>query len=426
MSFFGNLFMGRLGLAKTFWLWGILVPVLASAVVYGVSFATISIESDAFNLLDIPFSIIVAIWECLIANAILRAATYERTRGVWGWIASIFAIFLAIGSLLKIAAAFFLSAIITMLPPGFYGAAKWANFEEEVRAENAALPKDLGAGRILTAKTVSGTARTLTYSIDVATASIKDPAAYGKLKRPGEVKKCAVHIFDFIAGARLIKFVHKAKDGTTAEFQLSPEDCGAPPAPETPVDKKTTTDKQPAAAKPTKAAPAEVAPTKGMPATPKQDTPTVTDKAATPVSKLAGLQKIIAAGGADAKAAANTLRGLALRGDTAAQIYLGDLHLAGNAVMHNLSLAAIWYTEAAEEDDAEAQYKLALLYRDGTGVVRSPASAREWLTRAAEAGHSKARQLLREWGIKPPPLKAIKPIKIPKKSDTPAEDKASQ
>jgi len=362
-----------------------------------------------------------------MAIAVLRAATYERARGLWGWAASISAVFTVIGAFFRVGT----SVYLLMIPPEMADEAKWLNFADAVRAENAELPAKMSHGRTLTAKTVDTEARAVTYAFDVATASIKDPAAYGKLQMQEERGKCAEHMFDFGAGARLIKHVHKAKDGTTAQFQMSPEDCANPASAAALGNKNTAAGKPPAPAEPDPAVKAVPPPKASGPAPiaaiPKKQKVQAPPKTP-PMSELDKIRKAITAGGKDEdiKAATKKLRRLALKGDTAAQVYLGDLHMRGTAVSHNFSLAANWYRDATGDEDGEAQYKLALLYRDGLGVVRSQKTAREWLIEAAKNGHGKARQLLLEWGVDLPALNPIAPMKPPDENKDKADEKAEK
>jgi TPR repeat protein len=82
-------------------------------------------------------------------------------------------------------------------------------------------------------------------------------------------------------------------------------------------------------------------------------------------------------------------------GDAVAQVQLGDsARAAGDAVPHNLQVAAeyykqaiAWYRKAAEQGSIAGQMHLAALYRDGgKGFSRDMAQAAEWYRKAAEQG----------------------------------------
>lgn len=119
--------------------------------------------------------------------------------------------------------------------------------------------------------------------------------------------------------------------------------------------------------------------------------------------ELMAIRRIIEAGSNEN--AINDLRSLADQGDARASILLGDLHMTGDGVSHNYSLAAGRYSDAAEADNADGQFKLSGMYRDNLGLPRNPDKVREWLIRAAETGHAEARQQLREQGVELPEIK---------------------
>ncbi len=106
------------------------------------------------------------------------------------------------------------------------------------------------------------------------------------------------------------------------------------------------------------------------------------------------------------------LKMLAAKGDTDAQVRLGDLHLTGNGVFKNGSLAATWYQRAAEKGNAMGQYRIALMYLDGVYLPMDPKEARKWLKKAAQQGHAGARKTLKtRLGETPPPVIKSKPDK---------------
>ena len=85
---------------------------------------------------------------------------------------------------------------------------------------------------------------------------------------------------------------------------------------------------------------------------------------------------------------------LAEKGDTKAQVLLGDLFLKGQGVPHNYSMAWQWYQRAALAGNAQAQFKLANMYRKGLGVPYYLSKAVEWYGRAAEQDYVEAQYML--------------------------------
>ena len=114
-----------------------------------------------------------------------------------------------------------------------------------------------------------------------------------------------------------------------------------------------------------------------------------------PVGKNGNLDAVRKAlGRGDTDAALDDLRPLAEKGDTKAQILLGDLFLKGQGVPHNYSMAWQWYQRAALAGNAQAQFKLANMYRKGLGVPYYLSKAVEWYGRAAEQDHVEAQYML--------------------------------
>ncbi|MCH7865585.1 MAG: sel1 repeat family protein [Proteobacteria bacterium] len=113
----------------------------------------------------------------------------------------------------------------------------------------------------------------------------------------------------------------------------------------------------------------------------------------------------------DAETATRELKKSARAGNVAAQVLLGDLHMNGEGVPHNYSMAETWYRLAADAGNAEGQYKLALMYQNRLGLPLDLKQAREWLMKAAALGHWQARKTLEKKGIEPPPVRPMQPEK---------------
>lgn len=416
MAFLGNLLKGTQGLGKTFWLYFVAVPVVLAVLFYGAAFLTLGFASPLFRLLDLGFMAFIAIWEVLTGIAVLRAATHERTRGLWGWTATVVAVLGIAGTLVRIGNA----GLAVVNPPQITAEDQWRALQDRVRADQAALPKAFSDGRTLTASTLDARGRALTYTFDVAALTIPDPAAYARKLKAEEVARCAEHEPAFTAGVTMVHLIHKAKDQSLAEYSLVPKDCGvtvasvAPAADAPPPNDNAEIPAPKDAEVPPPAKEAEAAPpAAGSDAGPEGGT----GQTGRTRLDLAAIRKAIDTDGDDKvaiKPVVAQLRTMAGKGDTVAQVYLGDLYLKGHKVIRNYPMAAYWYEQAAKKGNSEAQFKLAGMYRDNIGVVQTGEAAQDWLIRAAAAGHVKARRLLGEWGIKPPPVKPVKPM-APKK-----------
>lgn len=108
--------------------------------------------------------------------------------------------------------------------------------------------------------------------------------------------------------------------------------------------------------------------------------------------------------------AVRQLKVQAAKGNTDAQVRLGDLYLTGKGVFKNGSLAATWYQTAAEKGNALGQYKIAIMYLEGVYLPLDSKEAGKWLKKAARQGHAGAREtLVIRLGETPPPV--MKPKK---------------
>ena len=85
------------------------------------------------------------------------------------------------------------------------------------------------------------------------------------------------------------------------------------------------------------------------------------------------------------------LQPLAEAGDTAAQYFLGEMHLRGRGVAQDFGLAAAWYEKAAEYGHPQAQAALGAMQMLGLGVPRHPGGAYFWLILSVVWGHSDLR-----------------------------------
>ncbi len=118
-----------------------------------------------------------------------------------------------------------------------------------------------------------------------------------------------------------------------------------------------------------------------------------------------GLDAIRAGAGRGDKKAIRQLKVLAAKGNTDAQVLLGDLYLTGKGVFKNGSLAGTWYQRAAEKGNALGQYKIAIIYLNGVHLPLDPKEAGKWLKKAAQQGHADARETLEmRLGETPPPV----------------------
>jgi len=75
---------------------------------------------------------------------------------------------------------------------------------------------------------------------------------------------------------------------------------------------------------------------------------------------------------------------------------VGFLFSYGKGVTQNKSMAAKWYTKAAEQGDANAQYNIGVAYQYGAGVAKYEAVAKEWFKLSAKQGNRMAKKEIDE------------------------------
>jgi TPR repeat protein len=85
----------------------------------------------------------------------------------------------------------------------------------------------------------------------------------------------------------------------------------------------------------------------------------------------------------DYATAAKLWRPLAQRGNTMAQLRLGDIYLDGLGVPQDYAEMVKWYRLAAEQGSVDAQAVLGGAYVDGTGVSKNYILAHMWFNLAA-------------------------------------------
>ncbi|MBK8754115.1 MAG: caspase family protein [Candidatus Competibacteraceae bacterium] len=74
---------------------------------------------------------------------------------------------------------------------------------------------------------------------------------------------------------------------------------------------------------------------------------------------------------------------LAEKGDTLAQVYVGEIFEKGMGLPPDYATAAHWYRKAADQGSNRAQISLGFLYERGLGVNHDPVSALNWYRKAA-------------------------------------------
>lgn len=102
---------------------------------------------------------------------------------------------------------------------------------------------------------------------------------------------------------------------------------------------------------------------------------------------LAGLSCLSYVFGQEAQAPpAESLKSLherAEKGDTKAQVNLGNVYREGEGVAQDYAEALRWHRKAAEQGEALAQYSVGVMYYRGQGVAQDYVRAHMWMNLAA-------------------------------------------
>ena len=100
---------------------------------------------------------------------------------------------------------------------------------------------------------------------------------------------------------------------------------------------------------------------------------------------------------ADPAAAQRWFRRAADHGSVEAQVKLAEIAI----VEEKYEEALLWFSKAADQDDADAAFNVGSLYYLGRGVVKDEAKAAEYYRRAARLGMLEAKNVLKSLGQEP-------------------------
>ncbi len=99
----------------------------------------------------------------------------------------------------------------------------------------------------------------------------------------------------------------------------------------------------------------------------------------------------------DPVAAQRWFRRAADHGSVEAQVKLAEIAI----VEERYEEALLWFSKAADQDDADAAFNVGSLYYVGRGVVKDEAKATEYYRRAARLGMPEAKNVLKSLGQEP-------------------------
>lgn len=216
MTFWMDLFKGKAGLAKTYWLWYVLGGAVLTAGYYASTFAAIKNFNNPFifNVLSYGYPIFQAAWIVFFSIAVINSASYNRKRGGWGWVASI----LAVIGILK---ALQMMAVLFGLTP-----TAWNDFEKGVRAENLGLPVQIEKNLALTRMSTNWKDKSLTYHYQFDYQTLNKNTFNVQKAKDASLESCGEYKEMLGRPVKKIILEFKANDKTKAEIEILPEDCG--------------------------------------------------------------------------------------------------------------------------------------------------------------------------------------------------------
>lgn len=81
-------------------------------------------------------------------------------------------------------------------------------------------------------------------------------------------------------------------------------------------------------------------------------------------------------------------RALASKGDTNAQLQVGNMYDSGQGVKQDRAEAVKWYRLVADKGNVSAQHRLGEMHRDGLGVAVDFVASRKWFEQASSQGNT--------------------------------------
>lgn len=216
MTIFIDLFKGKYGLARTYWLWGCLGGVLVAIGSFIATYiATKNLNNEVlYDVIINGYTVFIVVWVIFISVAIINSSTYKRERGVWGWIACV----LSAIAILRAVVAF--ATMIGIVPM------QWRDLEKGIIIENVGLPIVIEEGLILTKMSTDSKDRSLTYHLRYDYKTLNDETFDLKVAKEASLESCADMKRFLEVAVKKIIYHYEANDGTTIQVEILPADCG--------------------------------------------------------------------------------------------------------------------------------------------------------------------------------------------------------
>ncbi|MEO1280928.1 MAG: hypothetical protein AAFV69_04245 [Pseudomonadota bacterium] len=221
---FRRAFRGELGLAWTFWMWGVVYSIpfglLNLASIYlAVKFASDDTISTALLIAGQAVSIG---WGLFISAAIFNAAKYDRNRGFWGWTATVLVV---IG--------------VAMMPVNLYKSWNptfdtWNKVEGIATALSLTAPVTINEVLTLTKVSADETNKSMTWHMDADVETIDEMTFDPVAVKNQELSGCD-DLKGYLDGpVETLYFAYTATDGTVGQIAITEADCevGYQPVPE--------------------------------------------------------------------------------------------------------------------------------------------------------------------------------------------------
>ncbi len=211
-----DVFKGKAGLAKTFWLWGIAGGVFFTAGFYGLNYLYVrNLDNSALtNITTYIYPALLVLWGTFISIATINAAGYNRKRKFWGWVATV------VGGLSLIKTAMSALVILGLMPM------TWSTLSKSIRAENLALPAQIGEELTLHEMRLNQADKSLTYFIHIDTPTLSNNAMDTDIAKSAILDGCMDLEPMFKGPVEKITYRYEANDKTLSLIDVLPKDCG--------------------------------------------------------------------------------------------------------------------------------------------------------------------------------------------------------
>lgn len=219
MSFFIRAVRGEYDLSVTYWGIGvvgtILIRVLSFCLIYAANQQVMN--PTIYDVIFFANNTLVVSYTLFACIAIINSAGKGGARTFWGWAATIIAVIGIVRTLYSVL------MIFGVISTG------WGQFAAGIERENIGLPVELEKGLILSRMSVNKANYSLIYLFDFDINTLNSSRFNLDLAKEAVLEDCS-ELTKFLNNpVKIIIFRYAANDGSTADIEIYPQDCGLEP-----------------------------------------------------------------------------------------------------------------------------------------------------------------------------------------------------